>query len=102
MKLKFYGASDDLMEVEGGIREEWGCFGRPCILRVYSPKSDEGLLVIGEYGRTGVWATWMLGAAQLDEGVEIPDWDIRVCNSHAYSCCLEIECPDDCVITELC
>ncbi len=98
MKLTFYGASDDLVEVEGGIREEYGCYDSPCVLRLFSEKEKRGLFVIGQYGLSG--ATWMFGVAQLDEGDLVPDWPMSLSVHTPYSVGLHIECPEDCVITE--
>lgn len=56
-----YGASDDLIEIEGSIREE---FNRG---RAYLGFSDGSVLFI-EYGRLGEWAIRVVaqGSAQID------------------------------------
>ena len=53
-ELKFYGASDDLFECAGAIREEISMYSNP---GVYHLKSSEGeMLVIACYTDEGCWA----------------------------------------------
>ncbi|WP_253907509.1 hypothetical protein [Klebsiella pneumoniae] len=53
-ELKFYGASDDLFECEGAIREEICMYSNP---GVYHLKSSEGeMLIIACYTDEGCWA----------------------------------------------
>lgn len=98
MKLRFYGASDDLMIVikDGILQEEWNCFDRPCALEVYSPGEQKGLIVIGEFRAEGVW---QLAATLLEVGNVFPNWNVQICQEHKHSPGLSMECPDDVVIT---
>lgn len=91
--LKFYGASDDLFEVEGAIREEIGCFDKP---GVYHLKSAEGeILVVAHYG-IGNAAAWSVGLCQVDEGVPVPAWPVTYSmHESGYSVLLTMEVPDD-------
>ncbi|EPK0472951.1 TPA: hypothetical protein QHR21_001037 [Klebsiella pneumoniae] len=61
-ELKFYGASDDLFECDGSIREEICMYSNPS---VYHLKSSEGeMLVIACYTDEGCWA---IGVGQVNE-----------------------------------
>lgn len=95
-ELRFYGASDDLFECEGAIREEIGCFNKPGI---YHLKSSEGeMLIVGYYLDSGLWS---VGVSPTDEGVSVPNWS---CNysifEHGYSPLLTIQVPDDTELVE--
>ncbi|ENY6007937.1 TPA: hypothetical protein OUK23_004225 [Klebsiella pneumoniae] len=61
-ELKFYGASDDLFECDGAIREEICMYSNP---GVYHLKSSEGeMLVIACYTDEGCWA---IGVGQVNK-----------------------------------
>lgn len=89
--LQFYGASDDLFEVEGAIREEIGCFDKP---GVYHLKASEGeLLVVALYLDSGCWS---IGLSQVDENVPVPTWPVSYgMHESGYSVLLTMEVPDD-------
>jgi len=95
--LKFYGASDDLFEIEGTIKDEpdeIGCYNRSAAVKVYD-RLGNGLIVAGIYINPGVWA---IGIAPMDEDQPLPGWP------HAYSrdsALLTIEAPDDAVVVEV-
>src|SRR5687768_10910779 len=90
----FYGASDDLIEIEGvkGGDEfggNWdsrfdGVFNLGGKMRVYAI-----------YGAGS--GCWFFGVGQVDEEIPLPDWPIRISQSPdvAYSTRLEIDVPDD-------
>lgn len=91
--VKFYGASDDLVEVEGipGADEFW-C-DTTCAPFAYAT------FVVG--GKVRVRAIydgcWSFAVGQVDEDLELPAWPIRI-TQHAdpsYSVLLEIDVPDD-------
>ena len=90
-ELKFYGASDDLFECEGAIREEVGCFKD---VGKYHIKSSEGeVLVVAQYLDSGLWS---VGLSPVDEGVNVPDWPCKYSiYEHGYSTLLTIQVPDD-------
>lgn len=99
--LKFYGASDDLFEIEGTTREEpdeIGCYGHGATVRVSTPEK-EGLFVTAEYALCGE-ATWMIGISILDEDVSLPNWPMRW-SAAGYSTVLEIDVPDEARVTRL-
>ncbi|WP_223665226.1 hypothetical protein [Serratia sp. JSRIV002] len=88
--LRFFGASDDLFECEGAIREEIGCFNS---LGVYHLRSNEGeLLVTASYTDEGCWA---IGIGPVEDGVTIPAWPASFSTAHTYSAMLTLEVPDD-------
>jgi len=89
--LWFYGASDDLFEVEGAIREEISCFNE---LGIYHLKSSEGeVLVTASYTDEGCWA---IGLGQVKEGVPVPAWPVSYgMHERGYSVQLTMEVPDD-------
>ncbi len=95
-ELRFYGASDDLFECEGAIREEINCYDRPGI---YHLKSAEGEMpVMGIYTDNGCWS---VGVCQIDEDVTIPAWSTSFCmRDKGYSVVLSIQVPDDTVLVQ--
>ncbi|QMM52455.1 hypothetical protein HVX06_08065 [Enterobacter sp. RHB15-C17] len=90
-ELTFYGASDDLLECEGAIREEIGCYNEPGI---YHLKSAEGeLQVVGYYLDSGLWS---LGISQVTEDMPLPAWPVTYAvHERGYSAQLTITVPDD-------
>ncbi|EMB4322617.1 hypothetical protein RJ492_001714 [Pluralibacter gergoviae] len=90
-ELKFYGASDDLLECEGAISEEIGCFNSPGI---YHLKSAEGeMQVVGYYLDSGLWS---IGISQVNENTPLPAW-LTSFSQHecGYSVVLTLQVPDD-------
>ena len=70
--LKFYGASDDLFEIEGTKGDEPDEVGSYNSAPVVSIRSNEGeMLVIGQYSVGGT-ACWMVGVAPFEEDVPTP------------------------------
>ena len=95
--LKFYGASDDLFEVEGtkrGEPDEIGAFDCAVSVEV-SSDLHTGLIVTGLYSPADN-GCWMIGISQLDEDVPLPEWaqHFRV-GARGYSAELTLEVPDD-------
>ena len=99
--LRFYGASDDLFEIEGtrkGEPDEIGCWHRQAIVKVKAD-DDAGLYVFGTYAPGDV-ACWVIGIMNLDDGIDIPIWPMRFETSERkYSPVLVIEAPDDAVVS---
>lgn len=93
-ELTFYGASDDLLECEGAIREEIGCYNSPGI---YHLKSAEGeMQVVGYYLDSGVWS---LGISQIAEDIPLPAWPVTYAmHERGYSVQLTITVPDDTIL----
>lgn len=90
-ELRFYGASDDIFECEGAIREEIDCFNKPGI---YHLKSADGeMQVVGYYLDSGLWS---VGISQIAEDVPLPAWPVQYqVHERGYSPMLTIQAPDD-------
>lgn len=91
--ITIYGASDDLIEVDGDIREE---FSEPCgswTAVIASADGREAIRVSAEY----IGSTWQLGAGPASEEQPMPGWPVRVRQGTAaecsYSAVLEIDAP---------
>jgi hypothetical protein len=93
----FYGASDDLIEVEG-------VKGADEFTALDSPKGPVGSFVLGEqirvrayYDRHGLWS---FAVSQVADGVSLPNWPIRISQQPDcdYSTRLEIDCPANTVL----
>lgn len=95
-ELRFYGASDDLFECEGAIREEIYCFNKPAI---YHLKSVEGeMQVVGYYLDSGLWS---VGVSQIAEDVPLPAWPVQYqVHEHGYSPLLTLHVPDDTALVQ--
>lgn len=93
MSLNIYGASDDLVEIEGHVTEEIGCFQRPVKLEI-GTRETGGLRVIAVYAPKGSkYGVWRLSVEPLDEDIVVP-WPVSV-ETKGYSCVIRIHCPDD-------
>ena len=106
--LKFYGASDDLFEVEGtkaGEPDEIGSFNS--ITAVKIANDHAGLIVVGVYAAhddmpKGMPGCWTIGICPLDEDIPLPDWQMKWSLSDlGYSPLLAIETPDDARVSQI-
>jgi len=105
--LKIYGASDDLVEIEGHVREEFNVIDRPCRVRV-GTANDGGVDVVMLYGKSGMWGAsieLLDGDGELDNCAPIP-WPIEVRKGlrgieASYSVVVEIACPDGTPVAEI-
>lgn len=70
MGTKVYGCSDDLVEFEGDITGEVGCYGTPCVL-VFS----DGTVLSVEYKDYGVWRIIPATKGTLFEEIDICPMD---------------------------
>ena len=102
--LRFYGVSDDLVEIEGGIQDEpdeIGSYDAEAVLRV-ADKAGNGLHVHVNYAHGGPAGCWMVGISQLDEDVPLPAWPMRWgIGGRGYSVQLELDVPDRVRVTEM-
>ena len=95
-----YGASDDLVEIEGDVQEEIGCYEKAVLVTIGRPEVDLGQNAYGvqvrmSYGdEAGVWAARI---APIDEDVPIP-WPVRV-SAWGYSAHVVVECPPGTPVT---
>ncbi|MCC3299422.1 hypothetical protein [Arthrobacter caoxuetaonis] len=71
--ILIYGASDDLVEVEGAISDEFDCWDKTWKGRLKAP--DGAFLVVSAlYGSEG----WDLNVS-APEGSGFPDWPVSFC-----------------------
>lgn len=63
MDLEIYGASDDLIEMEGDIRDEWDAVQEG----PYHFNFTDGTHVIINYGRGGEWSVNLMASGSLLE-----------------------------------
>jgi hypothetical protein len=101
-RLKFYGASDDLFEIEGTFRNEpgeIGCFDSPAVVKVWSPSEGE-LAVVAMYAPAGVAACWSIGIMPVDDDIPIPSWQMDW-SADGYTTELALTVPDDAVVSEM-
>ena len=75
--LHFWGASDDLVECEGDVCGEIGCYEDFVIARIGG--SDGGCDVVMFYDSPNLHggAAWTAGIRQIDEDIPVP-WPVRV------------------------
>ena len=103
--LTFYGASDDLFEIEGhrkGEPDEIGSSPRAVVITDcgdgLSGQENEGLQVIATYATDGFeGSVWSIGIAQLDEDIPLPDWPMKW-TYQGYSVHLTITTPGTAVV----
>jgi hypothetical protein len=86
--LRIYGASDDLVELEGIVDEEIP--GDDVTITVGELGFEGGLTVRALYGRIN--ACWEMAVGLLDEDEPIP-WPVTVTHK-GYTVTVEISCPD--------
>lgn len=97
--LKFYGASDDLFEIEGTGGDEPD-ERNPGTIQITTP-SGEGLRVYCQYSIADN-ACWMVGVAPIDEDIPIPNWPCMFSLSErGYSAMLTMAVPVDAVVTNV-
>lgn len=69
MATKIYGASDDLVEIEGDVSGEVGCYNKNVILAC-----DDGTVLLTHYGKPGfggVWGIVVLRRGDLFDRVDV-------------------------------
>ncbi len=107
MTIKIYGASDDLVEIEGHPDgDEVGCYEKDVIVTIGN--ASGGLLVRMSYedrfkGAPGLtdaaFGCWSATVAPIAEDIPIP-WPVTITNpigrnGRGYSACVTVECPDE-------
>lgn len=96
-----YGASDDLVEVEGAVREEYGLGASGTQLRLTAPdgQSLDVLLDFGA-GPAGAELAWTIGVYAASA---YPDWPIRFGERPGYEGdpAVTIEAPADTTIEDV-
>ena len=114
MRVKFYGHSDDCLELEidsrgSDIKDEWGCYlsgGRHglsdvhAIARVATIGGTRAVHVHAVYDGGWSFAVGKAGANVDDTGddaLPLPPWSFTIIDEHAYSTALIINTGDDLV-----
>lgn len=100
--LIFYGASDDLFEIEGSKAGEPDEIDPSSAVKIMA--GDIGLIVVATYAPANAVGCWAIGICQIEEDQPLPDWPMKFTTgapSLGYSVVLTIEAPDDAVMTEL-
>lgn len=104
--IKVYGASDDLIEVEGTIDNEYpapesatyfeGANGNGIFWQCefIAPNGEQARVVV-----VMVNGCWMVAAGQVDESVPLPDWNFRFEQARDYSTALVFDPPEGTRIT---
>jgi len=94
-EFRFYGASDDLFEMEGHESEEIGCYETGAAYQLNS--KDGELVIFAQYCPKPIkGATWVIGVTMPEEDDDIPDWPMRFeTHERKYSPVLIVEAPDD-------
>lgn len=87
----FYGASDDLIEIEGVKGgNEFGIFKVGPYIAAFNLGGKMRIHSIYD-------GCWSFAVGQVDEEIPLPDWPIRIKwpGGRGYSTRLEIDVPDD-------
>jgi hypothetical protein len=97
-EIRFYGASDDLLEIEGAIDDEVSDVGGRIEVMLTGPVFG-AMIVRAEYTKDGVW---LLGCSQADEDHALP-WPVRIepgtVATCGYSVVLVVDAPDGAELT---
>lgn len=99
-EIRFTGYSDDILDISGAFSDEISAFDETVIVGLSSESEDAQLSVFATYApkvRGGNQVScWVIGVQNADEGVHIPEWDIKVVQcSCEYSPTLVVTAPDD-------
>jgi hypothetical protein len=97
--IKIYGASDDLIEIDGDCKgcEEYATGGEGPLMGKISLKSGDDYVVI-----FCIYAgSWAFAVCPQDGDCDRMPWDVFYSfgRDSAYSQTLEISVPDDCVVS---
>jgi hypothetical protein len=95
--LRIYGASDDLVEIEGDHNDE---FEEGDVIIIGQREASAGVSAYGvqvrmTYGlaKWNTGATWAADIAPMDDGAEMP-WPVTVgLAERGYSALVEVACP---------
>lgn len=66
--LRIYGASDDLVEVEGSTSGEISCYGRDVAVRVGGVEHGKGCVLTWSYGKAS--PCWSVHVEQIDDDTD--------------------------------
>lgn len=96
--LQFYGASDDLFEMDSSLKGEENEFSPN--EAVILDGEEEGMVVFAQYS-PGRNACWGIGISQIEDDAPLPNWPMKFKTgkpSRGYSVVFEVEVPDNVVI----
>lgn len=100
MPIRIYGASDDLLEIDGDVQEELACFDKEAVVTIQDGNQPRapGVRVIGQYapGKVGA-AVWRLGVEPIDEDIPIP-WPVSIGMKDGYSPIVTVECSANVIV----
>ena len=97
MKVQFYGASDDLIEVSVDHRCEEICDSGDYLKSIVVQKIRGARAVTVHPVYDGCWA---FAVGLSDEGAPLPPWTFSIERKHGYSVNLIIDTGDDVVTVE--
>lgn len=87
--IQIYGYSDDLVEVEGDVSDEYSVYDRAAWLRIDDPVDGTSVIITGEYGKHS--AVWTFSVEPVGDGV--PMMPVKIlAHENGYSPLLTIEC----------
>lgn len=87
--IQIYGHSDDLIEIEGAVSDEYSAYEKIAILRIDDHYNKTSVIIIGEYGkRAGVWT---FSVEPVEEDIQLPPIRIAT-HENGYSPLLTVEC----------
>lgn len=98
-EIRFYGCSDDLVELDGALREEWGSYEKATAFKVTAPDGS-GVRVSVEYCAPvcGDGATWAISLAPLDEDVPMVPARVILEPERQYSAAAVLDVPAGTVV----
>lgn len=99
MKITFYGASDDVIEVEGCEgADEFNSYERNSMWHGDLVTADAAIRIHVFYD-----GCWHVSVGQADEAIPLPDWPIKISQHRSlpYSALLEIDAPDSTRLTNV-
>lgn len=101
-KLTVYGASDDLVELDGiDGADEFSIGNKDSWTGVLVAPNGETALLYVDYRRNGCWTT-ALGL--YEEDYSLPDWPVTITvdakNGSSYSTYMTVEVPDGTTVKE--
>ncbi len=97
----FWGESDDCIEVDGAVRDEFiGRYNSMWTATITAPDGKQKMLISGWYADNGCW-NFAIG--QADEATPLPKWPTSVSQRHDrgehYSTLLEVTAPAGSTLT---
>ncbi len=99
--VKISGYSDDLLEFDGYIKEEYPIGESYAEATLIAPDGI-GLRVTGVYTDGGTWA---IGVAPLEEDDLLPEWNLRfvpaTSKENSYTAVLALDVPEGTVVSPI-